>query len=315
MKSLSIVYPNGTKIAKGEKTIEVRSWIPQLESNEDLLIVENKKFLNTDGDSDIGNPVAIVRVKNIRDYQESDMARACASRWEPGYYSWELSHIRPVKTDKVILASRGIYEVEFEPDNTESETWKPLNLNELHSLLNPLSNNFWIAGGLAIDLFLGKETRLHSDIDVAINRNAQILFQKKLLNWDLQACDPPGSGKLRSWKKDEILPSNIHNIWCRKNENAPWSLELLLCDFEADEWVYRRNKKIRGPISEFGWKHEVGFQVISPEIQLLYKSKNPRPKDFDDFKNCYRKLNQNKLAWLKEMITYESGSNHPWLEY
>ncbi len=51
MKCLSIVYPNGTKIAKGKKTIEVRSWMPSIESGEDLLIVENQKYLNNEGET------------------------------------------------------------------------------------------------------------------------------------------------------------------------------------------------------------------------------------------------------------------------
>lgn len=96
-KTLSIVHPNGTKIARGEKTIEVRSWQPPENFNEDLLIVENKKFLCSDGEVDPeGTPAA------------------CASRWEPGYYSWELTDVRPINSLTQVLAARGIYEVELD---------------------------------------------------------------------------------------------------------------------------------------------------------------------------------------------------------
>lgn len=116
MKALSIVAPNGLKIATGQKVLEVRSWLPTIEAGEDLLIVENDIFLRTDGQTDDnGRPVAVVKIKNVRPYVESDIPLACASRWEPGYYSWELTEVRPIKpSDRKVLAARGIYEVDFE---------------------------------------------------------------------------------------------------------------------------------------------------------------------------------------------------------
>jgi hypothetical protein len=112
--TLSIVYPNGSKIARGEKTIEVRSWKPPEDFEGDLLIVENKKFLHKEGETDTeGIPVALVKIKNVRVYEESDIAAACASRWESGYFSWELFDVRPLNTSEKVLAARGIYVTEF----------------------------------------------------------------------------------------------------------------------------------------------------------------------------------------------------------
>nr|WP_256580336.1 ASCH domain-containing protein [Pseudomonas sp. Irchel s3f7] len=58
-----MVRPSGARIASGEKTLEVRHWHPNLDPSEDLLIVENGRFLHIDGD---GIAVAIVRVKAVR---------------------------------------------------------------------------------------------------------------------------------------------------------------------------------------------------------------------------------------------------------
>ena len=119
MKALSIVAPNGLKIASGEKIIEVRSWLPTIEVGEDLLIVENDIFLHSEGQKDEnGRPVAMVKIKNVREYVEADIPLACASRWEPGYYSWELADVRPIKqTNCKVLAARGIYDVDFEAND------------------------------------------------------------------------------------------------------------------------------------------------------------------------------------------------------
>ncbi|ENU46400.1 hypothetical protein F984_02439 [Acinetobacter nosocomialis NIPH 2119] len=48
--ALSVVAPNGTYIAQGVKTLEVRSWVPTELPLKDLLIVKNKNFLINDGD-------------------------------------------------------------------------------------------------------------------------------------------------------------------------------------------------------------------------------------------------------------------------
>lgn len=113
-KALSIVYPGGQKIASGTKIIEVRSWRPPADLTGDLLIIENHKFLRSEGESDPdGKPVALVKIKRVREYLETDIPAACASRWDPGYFSWELTDVRPIRSDEMVLAARGIYEVEI----------------------------------------------------------------------------------------------------------------------------------------------------------------------------------------------------------
>ncbi|MEA9357002.1 ASCH domain-containing protein [Bacteriovorax sp. PP10] len=120
LNALSIVFPGGTNIAQGKKTIEVRSWLPPLDFHGDLVIVENKKFLREDGDVDPeGVAVAIVKIKLTREYLESDIPAAMASRWEPGYYSWELMDVRPINPPGPVLAARGIYKIELDPNFME----------------------------------------------------------------------------------------------------------------------------------------------------------------------------------------------------
>lgn len=112
MKALSIVAPSGARIASGEKTLEVRRWVPDLQPNEDLLIVENSRFLHMDGEEDQdGKAVAIVRVASVRPFCSTDIAAACASYYEDGWLAWELTNIRPVSCLLPVLAARGLYEV------------------------------------------------------------------------------------------------------------------------------------------------------------------------------------------------------------
>ena len=88
----------------------MRRWHPELAPTEDLLIVENKRFLHIDGDEDPeGIAVAIVRVKAIRPFEPQDVPAACASYYEEGWLAWELIDIRPLMPPVPMRAARGIY--------------------------------------------------------------------------------------------------------------------------------------------------------------------------------------------------------------
>jgi hypothetical protein len=116
VKALSVVHPAGSRIAAGLKVLEVRRWHPGFLPSEDLLIVENDRFLLRDGEEDPnGRAVAIVRVARVRPFRE-DMAAACAASYEAGWLAWELVDIRPVRSSSVVLAARHIYEVGLPSD-------------------------------------------------------------------------------------------------------------------------------------------------------------------------------------------------------
>ncbi|CAH1655169.1 ASCH domain-containing protein [Hyphomicrobiales bacterium] len=112
MCALSVVNPAGRRIASGEKTVEVRRWIPSLKPADDLLIVENGRYLRQEGDEDVdGRAVAIVRVKAVRPFVMADMEAACASYFEEGWWAWDLVDLRPLSRRATVRAARGIYRV------------------------------------------------------------------------------------------------------------------------------------------------------------------------------------------------------------
>jgi hypothetical protein len=114
MHALSIVSPHGMNIASGKKTLEIRSWRPESLPVRDLLIVENSSFLSIDNPIDLnGKAVAIVDIEEIHEWQPSEVAEACSSGWEPGYWAWSLSNVRPITTERVVPAKRKLYEVDF----------------------------------------------------------------------------------------------------------------------------------------------------------------------------------------------------------
>ncbi|MCZ0930421.1 ASCH domain-containing protein [Halomonas janggokensis] len=114
MLALSIVAPHGSNIAAGKKTLEVRSWRPELLPIRDLLIVENSSFLSSEDPIDLdGRAVAIVDVEEVHEWQPAEVKAAFSSGWEPGYWAWSLSNVRPITNGVPVPAKRKLYEVEL----------------------------------------------------------------------------------------------------------------------------------------------------------------------------------------------------------
>ncbi len=190
-------------------------------------------------------------------------------------------------------------------------TWHPLSPAEVAGELRELPCRWWIAGGWAIDLHLGRQSRAHADVDVLILRADQLAVQRHLSGWDLQAADPPGA--LRPWVPGETLATEIHDVWCRRSPSSPWCLQLRIDDGDDDCWVYRRDGRIRRPVAELdGPSSNAERRVLSPDVQLLYKSANVRAKDEADFKTVVEALDASQRRWLRQSLAIASP-RHPWL--
>jgi hypothetical protein len=183
---------------------------------------------------------------------------------------------------------------------------------DLVDALSGVEARWWLAGGWAIDLFLGRRTREHEDIDVQILRPDHVGVRAALSDWDAHAADPPGT--LRPWRVDEELPPEVHDIWVRRGADDPWRFQLMIADVAGDDWVYRRDHRIRRPVSELsGPASTPERQVLAPEVQLLYKSKGPRPKDEADFAAARDALGTDRRDWLAAALAV-AAPTHPWLD-
>jgi hypothetical protein len=155
-------------------------------------------------------------------------------------------------------------------------TWQPLSVREVVQLFAHAPFTWGLAGGYAVEQFLGTAIRAHSDIDVVVYRDQQLRLQRWLAGWHLYAADPPGT--LRPWMADEYLPYGIHDIWGHRSGIQAWQLQIMLTEVERDEWFSRRSRLIRGQRNELIVLYH-GIRCLRIEVQLLYKVRNQRPKD------------------------------------
>ncbi|MCH7335559.1 ASCH domain-containing protein [Acinetobacter sp. NIPH 2699] len=111
--ALSIVAPNGERIAHGLKTLEIRSWLPEEFPLKNLVIVENQNYLLKDSDEEMGRAVALVDIESAHAWQQHEVEAAQASRWTEGYYAWVINNVRPFPQPIACMAKRKIYRVEL----------------------------------------------------------------------------------------------------------------------------------------------------------------------------------------------------------
>jgi hypothetical protein len=146
---------------------------------------------------------------------------------------------------------------------------------QISAIMRDLKPSWFVAGGWAIDLFLGKETRAHQDIEVAILRKDQTALHDYLDGWILQKIV---DGEPIVWHQNERLNLPTHEIHCFNETAQPSRIEILLNESNETEWIYRRNQKIRRSLSKIQLESKARVKFLCPEIVLLYKSKNPRQR-------------------------------------
>jgi hypothetical protein len=198
-----------------------------------------------------------------------------------------------------------------EQPSAEEHVWDALPVKAVVELLSGLPARWWIAGGRAIDLFVGRETRPHGDTDVLILRRDQLVIQQHLSDWDLHRATYPG---LRPWRDGEYLQGRYRDIWCRSRPEAPWSLQIMLLDTEGEQWVFKQDPSIRGRLDEIGRRSSGGIPYLAPEIQLLHKAKRETlEKDQADFAVAVPLLSRPARQWLLEVLGRRFPEGHHWI--
>ena len=196
----------------------------------------------------------------------------------------------------------------------ETHIWDPMAVEDAAELMSGAGVPWWIAGGWAIDLFLGRQTRPHGDTDILIRRDDQLAVQDHLTSRGLILYKTQQPG-LRPWPRGEFLKRPVNDVWCRPGPEAPWVLQLMLLSTDGDQWVFRRDTAIRGPLAGLGLKTSSGIPYVCPHIQLLYKAgRDVATRDQADFDLAIAKMRPEDRMWLLRNLERCFDKDHPWIE-
>lgn len=183
--------------------------------------------------------------------------------------------------------------------------WEPLTLEVVAATFAPAPFRWWVSGGQALELHVGRSWRDHEDIDVGISRGELAAIYKHLSAWDIHVA---AAGELSPWR-GEPLETDRHqnNLWCRR-DTGPWELDLTVGEGSDESWIYRRDRSVQVSWDLAVLRTADDVPYLAPELQLLYKSKGLRPKDDVDGAEVIPSLDDRRRRWLSQRLE----PDHPW---
>lgn len=190
---------------------------------------------------------------------------------------------------------------------TPDDPWSGLTPADLPSLLGHVEVDWWVSGGWSLDLWVGGQTRPHGDLDIGCRVADVQALVASLDGWEPYRAE---GGMISALSRSSVSPPR--GIWLRRSGGGAWDLQLMAEEEEAGTWRYRRDPTTTRPFSDVLWRADSGLLALRPEVQLLYKAKEIRPRDQADF-DCVRPtLDPEASAWLAAALRKTTPSC-PWL--
>lgn len=179
-----------------------------------------------------------------------------------------------------------------------SGRWRDTHPDELQSWLRDIDIPWALAGGWALDLWAGAQSREHSDIEIAIVRRDLPRVLVRLSAFEIAIAQ---NKQLTAFQPGAVLPSGPFSCWLRRHGNSLWDFEIVAETELEGEWAYRRMPSVRRHWSDI-FVPGPGMCLVSPAVQLLYKCGTPRPKDMQDLQNFVHRLPAPELGWLLSAV-------------
>lgn len=186
------------------------------------------------------------------------------------------------------------------------DAWQPYTPEELTDRLAGLPVTWAIAGGWALDLFLGRVTREHSDLEIALPASAFELLTPLFAGWRFFV---PIAGTLTSADPESLAAD--FQTWALDPVTGMWRFDVFREPHDGDTWICRRDERIRRPYAEVVRRTPAGIPFVVPEVALLFKAKASRDKDQRDFAATLPELSAGQRGWLDAALAV-IHPEHPW---
>jgi len=190
------------------------------------------------------------------------------------------------------------------------DAWRP---DEAADRLRALSAPWCVAGGWALDLWRGEQTREHSDLEIAIP--AWAFGQVRAA---LEGCLFEVVGWGRVWPVDDPAFTATHQTWAsepdpRRPGGRAYRVDVFREPASGGLWACRRDEQITLAYDRAIGHDAAGVPYLRPEIVLLFKAKHARAKDQADFDAALPLLQPAAVAWLRSALD-RVHPGHPWIE-
>lgn len=165
------------------------------------------------------------------------------------------------------------------------------------------------AGGWALDLFLGRVTREHEDLEVVVLNDdvPAVIAAFQTPDWQWKV---PTHGWL--FPLDSTAFDETHQTWLWSQADQAFVLDVFRDLHDGEQWICRRDAAITMPWSTVARTSATGTPYLIPEVVLLFKAKHARPKDLADLRATMPAMDAAQLTWLRTSIE-RVHPGHDWL--
>jgi Aminoglycoside-2''-adenylyltransferase len=194
----------------------------------------------------------------------------------------------------------------------EEPPWDPWTPDEVAERLGGVTTRWYVVAGWAIDLFLGRTTRIHEDIEIGVPAAGFTEVRAALATFD---CDVVGSVDGHTgmrWPLNSPAFDEHFQTWFRDPATGTYHLDVFRDPHEGDTWHCRRDPSIQRSYRNVVMVTDAGIPYMAPEIVLLFKAKADRPKDRADLDAVRTELTTAQRSWLRHTLA-SLHPEHPWL--
>lgn len=180
-----------------------------------------------------------------------------------------------------------------------SSRWRETSPAELAGWLDGATVPWGIAGGWALDLWQQSVSRPHSDIEISCFLADLPALLPVLERFEIAIAR---NKQLALYQAGTALPTPPFSLWLRHHGETLWDFEIVAEAQVHGQWAYRRELSVRRPLDTVFTRAASGWPIIAPEIQLLYKCKQPRDKDLLDLARYVPRLDATAQLWLRSAV-------------
>ena len=210
-------------------------------------------------------------------------------------------------------------------------------ITEAYELLHGGGFDYAFCGGLAIDLFLGYESRMHGDIDICAfwedrDRIIQFMQSQKFIVYEMLGggrahqisdvsdqfqvkrnifCFKEGCPLVKTYPRDENGCCFIEFFHIGQTELD--FIEFLFNEKTEDQFIYARCREITRDLKRaILFSAEVPY--LAPELCLLYKSTDTERDGYgQDFELACSAMDDEQRKWLSGALLRVYPEGHKWL--
>jgi hypothetical protein len=185
-----------------------------------------------------------------------------------------------------------------------ADAWTP---NQVAERLAGVGTPWCVVAGWALDLFRGERSRPHGDLEIAVPAAG---FAEVRDRFSEYAFDAVGRGRIWAEAGAEALAAT-HQTWLRDRASGRFLFDVFREPHEGDTWICRSDESLRLPYDVIIERTAEGIPYLVPELVLLFKAKDTRPKDHADFDGVLPLLSQARRDALSKWLS-RMRPGHPW---